>query len=247
MTDGLRVSAATYDQLKDLAICARRPTKRGFRAGDQQPIPSVFNVCRPQPSRSSADRGSNININNLASPPLIDFASSSSILLLNCRSLCNKAPIVRDLIADHRLDIVCLTETWLTGTDEDKVTTAALLPDGYEIIHGPRLEARGGGVAIVHRGCIPVKQPSLNDNQFFEAIDCLVATAKPMRLSVVYRPPPPRTNQLSVGQFMGEFSEYLSHLVSLPGELIVQGDFNFHTIRTTPTLLHSLSCYTRSV
>jgi hypothetical protein len=82
--------------------------------------------------------------------------SSSSILLLNCRSLCNKAPVVRDLIADYRLDIACLTETWLSGTDEDKVITAALLPDGFNIVHRPRVDAKGGGVAIVHRACIPL-------------------------------------------------------------------------------------------
>jgi hypothetical protein len=44
----------------------------------------------------------------------------------------------------------------------------------------------------------------------------------------VYRPPPSRGNSLSVKQFLSEFADYLEHLVTCSGPLLILGDFNFH-------------------
>ncbi|ELU12644.1 hypothetical protein CAPTEDRAFT_185599 [Capitella teleta] len=155
------------------------------------------------------------------------IASSSSCVLLNCRSICNKASEISDFISDRRMDFLCLTETWLTGTEEDKVVSAALLPDDYAMVHRPR-DARGGGVAFIHRRSITLSQIRLGDYSSFEVLDALVCTARRLRMCVVYRPPPSRRNNLTVAQFMSEFADFLSDIVSLPGEPLIVGDFNFH-------------------
>ncbi len=57
----------------------------------------------------------------------------------------------------------------------------------------------------------------------FESLGCTVASSVTLRLCVVYRPP-----QSGVKIFCEEFAEYMSHLVTPQGELLVVGDFNFH-------------------
>ncbi|ELU00213.1 hypothetical protein CAPTEDRAFT_191532 [Capitella teleta] len=166
----MRVPAAIYDQLNDLAIVLEN--QQSVEPGPL--ISSLFPVC---------------------------FAK------IGCGQRGHQL-----IVADRR----------------DNVTTATLLPDGYDIVHQPQIEGKGGGVTVVHCSCIPLGQLRLSDNLSFEAIDCLVGSAKPMRLCVVYRPLPSRFNHLSVGQFMGEFSDFLSRLMSLLGELILIEDFNFH-------------------
>ena len=45
---------------------------------------------------------------------------------------------------------------------------------------------------------------------------------------VVYRPPPSTANGMSVAQFFNEFSTFIGHLVVLPVDILIMGDFNFH-------------------
>ena len=63
----------------------------------------------------------------------------------------------------------------------------------------------------------------------FEYIERLFKLGpKWIRLIIVYRPPPSTSNGLTVPQFFAEFTTFLERLVALPGEVLIQGDFNFH-------------------
>uniref|UniRef100_A0A2D4IEU1 Endonuclease/exonuclease/phosphatase domain-containing protein n=1 Tax=Micrurus lemniscatus lemniscatus TaxID=129467 RepID=A0A2D4IEU1_MICLE len=68
-------------------------------------------------------------------------------MLFNARSVVNKAPLVRDLILDEGDELACITETWLG--QEGGVPLSEMCPDGFQILHQPRLQGRGGGVAII--------------------------------------------------------------------------------------------------
>ncbi|ELT95684.1 hypothetical protein CAPTEDRAFT_197363 [Capitella teleta] len=54
-------------------------------------------------------------------------------VLLNPWSVRNKTTAINDLITDLCIDVLCITETWLTGTDSDQPTIAAMLPEGYTL------------------------------------------------------------------------------------------------------------------
>ena len=73
--------------------------------------------------------------------------SHFKISLLNVRSLTSKAVTIDELITDHNLDVIGLTETWLKP-DEFTVLNEASHP-GYTNDHIPRASRKGRGGANI--------------------------------------------------------------------------------------------------
>lgn len=122
-------------------------------------------------------------------------SSDVSLFSLNCRSFKNKALSVCNFLLFNKVDIFALTETWL-GSSVDKSVISELKPDGNSIHHVSQQSQRGGGVAIVFNSDLKIEQIS-NEIQFthFEKLECMVSGEnKRIRLCVIYRPPPSRTN-----------------------------------------------------
>lgn len=66
--------------------------------------------------------------------------------LINIQSVSNKTFDLYELIEDHDLDILALTETWLSECDTAKIRE--MTPAGtHRFLHVPR-GTRGGGVGI---------------------------------------------------------------------------------------------------
>lgn len=57
-----------------------------------------------------------------------------------------------------------------------------------------------------------------------DTLDC----QKWIRIVTIYRRPPSSTNGPTNTQFFAEFTKYLERLLSLPGQILILGDFNFH-------------------
>ena len=152
-----------------------------------------------------------------------------NIVSLNPWSVCNKTTDLSEFIADHEIDILCLTETWLTGSERDNPIIAELVPHGYNIRHTPR-ETRGGGTAIIHRSSLRVSQaPVLAgecDFSTFECQECLLRGSRTVRLFVLYRPPNNRNH--TMGQFFEEFANLLEALSTWNGHILITGDLNIH-------------------
>ena len=80
--------------------------------------------------------------------------------LFNIRSIRNKVCSVIESLAEHNLDLLCITETWLLPSDLTIISAA--LPSSYSFRHVPRsMDVRGEGVSLIYtRALLNVKSCS---------------------------------------------------------------------------------------
>lgn len=162
-------------------------------------------------------------------PGPVNSSTSIAFSCLNVRSASSvtddlhKPCILQDFISDNSLEILSLTETWLSP-DTPASTLNALTPDNFSILHNPRQNGRGGGVAVIFRSFLHAQVVPLAACTSFEAL-CVKFTFSShcFTLLTIYRPPGP-----SLSNFMTEFSAVLANLVTSPSELFICGDFNIH-------------------
>ena len=84
-------------------------------------------------------------------------SSGFNLLLFNPRSINNKADLFVSLLEDKNIDIAAVCETWLTSNSS--VTTAVIKERGYSFHHNYRINARGGGTALIYRSNLTSEAP----------------------------------------------------------------------------------------
>ena len=135
--------------------------------------------------------------------------------------------------------IFAITETWLNTGDYDNFVVGSLIPTGYRFLHSAR-DGRGGGVGLLFKSSLPVKQTSkvyLDTFISFEAIESEVKVfSQSVSFLIVYRPPTSSGNNLSTELSMNEFSSLLESYITKTGSLVIAGNFNFHIDDTTDTV-----------
>ena len=57
---------------------------------------------------------------------------------------------------DYKVDLLGITETWLHMEGSD-MAIGELCPNGYRLLHTPRLTGRGGGVGLLYKQGIGFK------------------------------------------------------------------------------------------
>ena len=147
-------------------------------------------------------------------------------MYFNARSILNKLDELELYIKDENLDIVGVTETWLT----EEILTSEVSIDGYTLVRRDRkdlIKLRGGGVAIYVKNDINVlERDDLNNQLFPETVWCeLVFKGEKTLLGVLYRAP----DSLSIN------NEAMYSLIHKVGKenVVIMGDFNFPELKWT--------------
>ena len=141
---------------------------------------------------------------------------------VNARSMRDKAPALSDLVVSKGIDLLGITETWLT-IRETSSDLAEMTPNGFSFFQTPRVNKRGGGVGLFVSNAFkftPINLPSLSS---FECISGKLECGRAcLNILNIYRPPGPASS------FFSELQDLLVYLASLPHDLVLMGDFNLH-------------------
>ena len=118
--------------------------------------------------------------------------------VMNCQSISEKLDFVFDHVKEYQLDIVALTETWLSSEDiENKHVIDQCVAHGYTLYLSPRTSGRrGDGVGLLVSNAIKVifkrihVSPLTTSFELMEAALTICSLSLP--LIVIYRMPPPK-------------------------------------------------------
>lgn len=142
---------------------------------------------------------------------------------INIRSLLPSKNIIEEKIADLKLDILGVTETWLTN----RICDTELRIEGFRFYRVDR-GARGGGVGVYIRDDLLANTIDIMDEG--ECIEQLWLTLRVgnicIGLGIVYRPP--RSNLLNG---LDSLENAVSTVIPLCDEIIIMGDLNINLLR----------------
>ncbi len=212
---------------------------RGSRGGKHKK--RTISTCHHRIPSCKSKSSQGVNPNNLIhiqavpentqNAPRVRFATWNARSVKSKNKKKNKTAALCDFIITHH-NVLAITETWYKGDQRDDYSIADIrntLPN-YELYHVPRQGKRGGGVGILVRHGLNVKQNNiLGKYDSFEHIDMQITSASSsLRLVVIYRPPPNKKNKLTVALFHDEFSSLLDSLSPMSTPFLITGDFNIH-------------------
>ena len=157
------------------------------------------------------------NPKNLIQVPLVKSSHNAPGIRFatwNARSIKakHKSTALCDFVINNQLDLLTVTETWLTGTDKDNRAIADIkntLPN-YQLYHIHRQQKQGGGLAVLLRDGLSARLNSISKCRSFEYMDLMVSSASSsFQLVVICRPRPTKENKLSAGIFFEDFPTLL--------------------------------------
>ena len=164
---------------------------------------------------------------------LTERAALYNIGHVNARSLTRRMDQVNILLDEHRLDILCISETWLRADVSDRI----MVFPGYCISRcdrsapAPNQSAqRGGGVAILTREDLRVTRLEVGGaDAAVESLWLSVTGAgrRPVVVGAVYRPP-----AASVSRGLELIEQQFRAAVSFGRAVVTMGDYNINMMNT---------------
>ena len=144
-------------------------------------------------------------------------------LKVSIQSLRNKKLQLTTYATIEKPDIICLTETWVTESDN---LTEFQLPD-YNLFHYCRSKKKGGGVFIFVKNCYNVIVPNFfqKDSELETVWIEINTKVDKILLGAIYRPP---NSTLKITEKI--YKQLSKILNDYKGKIVFLGDFNFPNI-----------------
>ena len=155
-----------------------------------------------------------------------------SLGCLNIRSGVKKAAVLHDIISDRRLDVLAMQESWIPS-DAPAAVKNDIAPVGYTALHdhrelrpdGPK---RGGGLAVVHRNSLVVRDFSLPTGSIqpkaseMQLVRITSSNSRPVVLANINRPP-----KCPVLEFLDELLDVVTSFYTASNDqFVLCGDVN---------------------
>ena len=142
---------------------------------------------------------------------------------LNVRSVTKHVDGINLLLLSERLDVLCLSETWLT----EELDSSMLVFPGYAITRRDRSGRSGGGVAIIHSSSLtvePLNVPGAGSS--LESLWLQLTGRRQIVIGAIYRPPgePPAPT-------IDDLPDQLVYAMAKGKPIYVLGDLNFDVLR----------------
>ena len=185
-----------------------------------------------KPCNINTKRGINksnlINI-NIVEPTFSQTPTNIHLSLLNAQSLKNKELMIIDYITQSNLDVCVVTETWFKDTDKMWIKSSEFNKNGYKIRVHNRDERQGGGLALIHKNNIKVKDIDKGFCRSFEyAVWKIGMRSTTATIHAIYHPPYSTKNQGTNTMFLDDLTECLTTSLVRDDNLLLVGDFNMH-------------------
>ena len=169
-----------------------------------------------------------VNSNNFSRP--VSLPSQRfllpNILLANIRSIMNKSDELSAVLRNNKIDIACITESWLN----DSVPTEVVDISGYDCFRRDRCDGRrGGGVACYVRNNVSCRKLDILDSDDTESLWLLHrASRMPKNVShiaigIIYHPP--KADSSVTISHINDSLDYINRIHPYAG-IILLGDFN---------------------
>ena len=172
-----------------------------------------------------------INTRNLIYVPIVDsqgkqIEKNFKIATLNTRSLKPKAHLVLEEYLENNLDILLLTETWLSDNDKFWCESCDFNNNGLCFDFENRVGGQGGGIALISKSHHTVERIQVNVNVANLEFAMWKATINKTKLGLIgiYRPP-----DTSIGRVTDELIDIIEQVRGRNlDQIILLGDINIH-------------------
>ena len=145
----------------------------------------------------------------------------------NVQSLKNKEQPLLNQLIEQDIDIMIVTETWLTKDDTVWLDSCDFNKDTYRIQSAHHQKGRGGGLALIHRSTSDVKLVARGQTRSFKYATWLLVMKKTnVTVTGIYHPPP--KNTVTNRMFIDDITDHLISLFPTATSNIILGDFNMH-------------------